>query len=297
MGILDGLEQFGIKADEGMSLYDTPKPAAEAEATAAPAEVEKPTEPKHSEAEFILEKSMRCPVCDRVFKTLQPKSGRVKRLESDPDLRPRCEGIDIMKYNVCCCPGCGYTALSSAKYFETINPVQKKSIEEKVCKNFNPDSIADAYKPDTKEWDYDTAIALHRLSLYNAVVKGAKTSERAYNCLVLSWLLRGKAEEMEKDPEAQDEVAAIKNQEAEYYKQAYEGLTKAVSTENFPIAGMDQTTLDYLLATMAYHYGDMNTASKLLASIITSPATSPKIKDKARDLKDEIIAAIKAGKK
>lgn len=292
MSILGGLEQFGIKADEKLSLYDEPK-AEKAENPGAPAAEQKPV---HSEKEFVLEKTLRCPVCDGVFKTLQPKSGRVKRLESDKDLRPRCEGIDIMKYNVCCCPVCGYTALSSGKFFESINPNQKKLIEEKICKSFDPSSVANAYKPDTKEWDYETAIGLHKLSLYNAVVKGAKTSEKAYNCLVIAWLLRGRAETLEGDPGQKDEYDALKAEEEEYYKEAYEGLYKAVSTENFPIAGMDEMTLNYLLATMSFHYGKTDTAAKLLASIIQSPATTQKIKDKARDLKDEIIAAIKAGK-
>ncbi len=289
MGILGGLEKFGIKADEKIDLYEDPK-----KATAQPAEgAAASAEPvKKSESEFVLDKSIRCPVCDKVFKTLQPKSGRIKRLESDRDLRPRCEGIDIMKYNVNCCPSCGYTALSSSKYFETINANQKKLVQEKICKSFDPKSVADAYKPEVREWDYDTAIALHQLSLYNAVVKGAKTSEKAYNCLVLAWLLRGKAESLAKDPEAKDEVEQCKAQEKEYYKEAYEGLNKAVATENFPMAGMDQSTVDYLLATMAFQMGDNSAATRNLSRIITSPATNSKIKEKARDLKDEIIASI-----
>lgn len=288
MGILGGLEKFGIKADEKIDLFADPKkPAAQAAESSAAAE---PV--RKSESEFVLEKTLRCPVCDKVFKTLQPKSGRVKRLESDRDLRPRCEGIDIMKYNVNCCPFCGYTALSSSKYFETINANQKKLVQEKICRSFDPKSVADAYKPEVREWDYDTAIALHQLSLYNAVVKGAKNSEKAYNCLVLAWLFRGKAESLAKDPEAKDELAKCKAQEKEYYKEAYEGLNKAVATENFPMAGMDQSTVDYLLATMAFQMGDNSAATRSLSRIITSAATSTKIKEKARDLKDEIIASI-----
>ena len=288
MSILGGLEKFGIKADEKIDLFEDPKKAA-----AQAAESSTAAEPvKKSESEFVLDKSIRCPVCDKVFKTLQPKSGRVKRLESDRDLRPRCEGIDIMKYNVNCCPFCGYTALSSSKYFETINSNQKKLVQEKICKSFDPKSVADAYKPEVKEWDYETAIALHQLSLYNAVVKGAKNSEKAYNCLVLAWLFRGKAESIAKDPEAKDEYTKLKEQETEYYKEAYEGLNKAVSTENFPMAGMDQSTVDYLLATMAFQLGDTGAATRTLSRLITSQTANSKIKDKARDLKDEIIASI-----
>ena len=86
MSILGGLEQFGIKADEKLSLYEDPK-AAKAE-TPADGGAGQAQPVKHSESEFVLEKTIRCPVCDGVFKTLQPKSGRVKRLESDKDLRP-----------------------------------------------------------------------------------------------------------------------------------------------------------------------------------------------------------------
>ena len=134
MSILGGLEKFGIKADEKIDLFEDPK-----KAEAQPTEGAAAAEPaKKSESEFLLEKTLRCPVCDKVFKTLQPKSGRVKRLESDRDLRPRCEGIDIMKYNVNCCPFCGYSALSSSKYFETINANQKKVVQEKICRRCTP---------------------------------------------------------------------------------------------------------------------------------------------------------------
>ena len=44
---------------------------------------------------FLLEKGIRCPVCDKVFKTKMIKNGRVKRLESDKDLR-RVIGILIL---------------------------------------------------------------------------------------------------------------------------------------------------------------------------------------------------------
>lgn len=292
MGLFDGLRK-GTTASAPAQTTPAPKqePAAPVE------EVKKEAPPKRPEAEFVLEKTAHCPVCDKVFKTLSPKSGRVKRLESDNDLRPRCEGIDIMKYNVICCPQCGYTALTTGGYFESILPVHKKMIREQITPSFDPDSVAGMYPPECKEWDYDTAIDLHMRSLKNALVKNAKVSERAYNYLVLSWLLRGKAEELGDSPETTDQVAALQEREQDFYNQAYEGLTAAVSSENYPIAGMDQTTLDYLLATMSYRFGKLDVASKLLASILQSPSTSPKVKDKARDLKDEIIAAIKAGKK
>jgi len=295
MNLFSGLEKLGIKPAEDVKLYEE-KPKEEPKAEKKK-QVEEKKPVVHSEYEFLLEKSVRCPVCEKVFKTLNVKSGRVRRKESDKDLRPRCVDIDIMKYNVNCCPNCGYTALNSNGYFESILPVHKKAIKEKICATFDPSSVANAFKDDVKEWDYDTSLALHKLSLYNAIVKGAKTSEKAYNCLVLSWLLRGKAETLEGDESKKDELEMVRAEEADFYKEAYEGLMKAMSEESFPIAGMDQTTYEYLIATMSVHYGKYDVASKLLASILQSQVAGAKIKDKARDLKDEIIAAIKSGKK
>ena len=50
-----------------------------------------------SQIKIIVEKGLRCPVCDKVFKTKMIKSGRIKRMEPDKDLRPRHEYIDTLK--------------------------------------------------------------------------------------------------------------------------------------------------------------------------------------------------------
>lgn len=286
MGIFSGLEKFGLEADEDLQLFEEEKAAVSAETETK--EVKK--EPQ--EAEFLLEKAVRCPVCDRVFKTLMVKNGRVKRLESDRDLRPRHQYIDTLKYNVSSCPNCGYTALHT--YFDSVTQIQSKLISEKICCNFQPDTEE---KELPKQWDYEKAIEYHKLSLFNAIVKKAKVSEKAYNCLMLAWLLRGQIEKMPSETEIdKQKIADAKKDEESFYKQAYDGFTKAISTEMFPMCGMDQTTVEYLLATMAYHYGQLEIASKCLANIITSPSASRNVKNKALDLKDEIIARIRGSK-
>lgn len=91
-------------------------------------------EPVHSETEFLLDKSIRCPVCDNVFRTRMVKTGRVKRMEPDFDLRPRFQYIDTNKYDVSSCPQCGYTAMN--RYFTHLSTGQVKMIEEGVCHKF-----------------------------------------------------------------------------------------------------------------------------------------------------------------
>ena len=87
----------------------------------------------------------------------------------------------------------------------------------------------------------------------------------------------------------------MEQQEA-FYNQAYEGFLKAVSTEMFPMCGMDQTTVDYLLAVMSKHFKRYDTASKCISRILSTSSASKKMKDRAFDLKEEIIREIKDSK-
>ncbi len=80
--------------------------------------------------------TVRCPVCDKEFKTKMVKAGKVKRLEPDADLRPRQQYVDSLKYDVASCPNCGYTSLN--RYFEHITMGQIKLIKEQISRNFHP---------------------------------------------------------------------------------------------------------------------------------------------------------------
>lgn len=289
MNLLSGLEKFGLSADGAMNIFEEEKATTKAAAGGEQQGAKQEAEP--TEADFLLDKHVRCQMCEKTFAVKSVKNGRVKRLEPDRDLRPRHAYIDTLKYSVLSCPHCGYTAL--ARSVGDLTSVQRKLIQENICDKFKetPQEEMDFYS-------YDYAIERYKLALFNSIAKKGKTSEKAYICLCMSWLLRGKAEEMEKDKEKNDQAAidAVRKEEAAYYDQAYEGFMKAVSSEQFPMVGMDQSTVDFLLASMSYRLGKLEVASKLIGSIITSPAANSRMKDKAHDLKEEIINAIKTGK-
>ena len=284
MNLFEGLEKFGLKAQNVGGLFEEEKKTGAGSASGEAVE-EIPTEDT-----FLLEKGVRCTVCDKGFKAKMIKSGRIKRLESDPDLRPRYQYIDTIKYDVLSCPNCGYTAIN--RYFDHLPSVQIKLIKEQVCANFKPTGEAE---PAT--YDYDTAIGRYKLALYTTMVKKGKTSEKAYSCLKIAWLYRGKAETLDQaDAAYEATLKACKEQEEMFYRQAYEGFMKAVSAEMFPICGMDQNTMDYLLAYMAAHFKDYAVASKCIANILQSQSAQNKIKERARDLKERVVAEIKATK-
>ena len=58
--------------------------------------------------------------------------------------------------------------------------------------------------------------------------------------------------------------------------------------ESYPIAGMDESSLDYLICVLSYEVGDYTTSSKIMSSLLTSTKTPKKIKDKLYDLKQEL---------
>ncbi len=287
MNIFSGLEKFGLKSTESAQLFgDSQKETVKKDNNTVNTEQEEKKDVP-LEQDFILEKTVRCKVCDHVFKTKVIKNGRVRRMESDRDLRPRFQYIDTLKYDVTSCPVCGYTAMN--RYFDHLSSGQIKLIREQIASQFQP-------KDGTSEstYTYDQAIDRYKLSLLNTVVKRGRDSEKAYTCLKLSWLMRAKAETMpEGTPEEKAAKAECKKEEEEFYFQAFEGFQQAIAKEMFPMCGMEQSTVDYLLAYMAYHFQKYEIASKFLASVLTSPSASRRMKDMGLELKEEIIAKLR----
>ena len=273
--IFSGLEKVGLGMFSNMNLYED-----ETGTTAVAAEVAKKQEEdkKTKEKDAIFEKSFRCPVCDNEFKAKAIKAGKARMAGSDMDLRPKYEDIDPLKYDAICCPHCGYAALS--RFFLHVSPAQIKYIRTNITPFFKGiDDKDDIYS-------YDSAITRHELALANAVVKKAKTSEKAYTCLKLAWLKRGKAEKLPADTKDLEKVKTkLKNEEVAYIKKAYEGFIVAMSKEAFPICGMDEWTYIYLVSELAYECEDYVKSLKLLSDLVGSKNASPKLKDKARELR------------
>lgn len=285
--LLSGLGKFGL--DESVSKNIFEDEPAEDKKESAHALVQEPEVPK--EEEFLLLKSIRCPVCDGVFRTIVVKSGRVKRKEPDMDLRPNYEHIDTNKYDVSSCPKCGYTALN--RYFSHLSPLQIKLVKDEFCAKFKTAPT----KPiqEVAAIDYDTAIEHYKLALYATIVKKGKASEKAYECLKIAWLLRGKmelleAEDAEKNKEA---IATARKEYDAFYSQAFDGFVKAIASESYPMCGMDQSTMDLLIAAMAYNLGNYEYSSHFVSGLLVSRTATRNIKERAHEMKELILTKIK----
>ncbi len=276
-GLLSGLEGLGLGNLENMDIYEEPK--------AETVESKKPEEVKADERSLIYDKTYTCPVCDNHFSAKIMKTGKAKLVGTDKDLRPTYEGIDAVKYDVQLCPGCGYAALS--RFFPNVTPGQAKMIRESISKNVR-------LRPyDGEIYTYEDAMERYKLTLVNAVVKKARASEKAYICLKSAWLIRGYLEYLEQTGDNVQDKKALRAQEEEYLLNAFNGFVEARQSETFPMCGMDEITVDYLLAELAFRFKKYDVASKLVATILTSPSANSRMKDKARELKDELLASLK----
>lgn len=274
MSLFQGLDQFGLGKLEEMSVFEEEKTKNEGASEAS-------SVPKIVEEDLLFDKSFTCPVCDEEFHSKMVRTGKVKLLSADTDLRPKYQLVDSLKYDALVCPKCGYAALS--RFFKYMLPAQAKLIKENISKNFS------GLTPTGNTYTYDDAIARHQLALANAVVKKAKPSEKAYTCLKMAWLFRGKAETLPKETPNYDEtIKELKAGETELLTNAYDGFMNAFSKESFPMCGMDETTVTYLIADLARRTGKFEEASRWISRVLTSRQANERIKNKARDIKELI---------
>ena len=278
-GLLSGLGSFGLEGLEDMELFEEEK---KQEKTV---EAEKAQKPEVKEEEYLFDKTFQCPVCDKKVTARTIRTGKVRLIGADPDMRPRYEQTDPLKYDVIMCDRCGFTALT--RFFTYMTPTQKKAIKEKISQNFKAPEVKATYT-------YEEALERYKMALACSIIKGAKASEKAYICLKMGWLCRSYGESLDKKtPGYADMKKEIDEMENAFLHNALDGFVAAVASESFPICGMDEVTVDYLMATLAARFGKYDVASKLISSVLSSHSANSRMKDRARDLKEQVLLKIR----
>ncbi len=283
MGLLSGLGGLGLGGLENMDIFeDEEKEKENLKAKAAAAA-------QIGEKDIVFDRTYTCPVCELSFTSKTVKSGKAKLIGTDMDLRAKYDIIDPGKYDVVLCPQCGYAALT--RFFDKVTQVQIKLIREKISSTVQIPEYNDPI------YTYKEALERYKLALVNAVVKKAKASEKAYICLKTAWVTRGYRESIKAEGTSDEKLAAqLEKQEDELLQNAYKGFVEARQNESFPICGMDEVTVDYLLAVLAVKAKKYDVASRMIASVLASSAANPRMKDKARDLKEQVLVELKKNK-
>lgn len=272
--MFSGLEAFGLGNLSEIDIYEDK----EKENAKKSMENDKPA---FSEEDNIFDKTFACPSCDKEFRTKQIKSGKVKLLTLDTDLRPIYQYMDPLKYDAILCPNCGFAALN--RFFKYVTQAQAGLIKKNISAAFR------GIKESGNIFSYDDAIVRHKLALVNAIVKKAKTSERAYTCLKTAWVIRGKAESLPKDTQDYKKLIEDMNkEELDFISKAYLGFDEAFGKETFPMCGMDEITITLLMADLARRIGNFDEAGRWISKVLISREANERIKQKAREIKDMI---------
>ena len=282
-GLLSGLGELGLGNLEKMELYEEP------ELKDSPNKTDAKAVPVVAEEDFLFDKTYECPVCYKTIKERTLKTGKARVIKTELNLRPVCEHIEPLKYDVIVCPHCGYAAVS--RYFGHITSSQSKVIKENISKAYHG---SNEWKP---VYTYEEALSRYRLCLVNTIVKKGKASEKAYICLKAGWLLGSMQDNMPVTEENYEEkLKECKQQEREFLKNALEGLISARQNEDLPICGMDQTTVEYLIAVLAMEFEQYEVSGRLIANILLSPSANERMKERAREVKDLLAAKVREKK-
>ncbi|WZL80366.1 DUF2225 domain-containing protein [Vallitaleaceae bacterium 9-2] len=234
---------------------------------------------------YIYQRKVDCPICKHSFQTSTVRTGRVRFQGTELDLRPLYMGFDPIPYEVTVCNYCGYAAIN--KYFKTVSDAKKRAIIENITRNY----IGHKYN---EILTYEEAVERYKLVLLNSAVGGDGNGIKAYICLKISWLYRGWQESI-KASENQNEalLKKLKTYEIVFVEKAYEGFKLAYSNETLPIMGIDDMTMEYIIAELARRLGDVRIAKQWLGKVIGHPDVSKRLRDKVYDVKELINEHIK----
>lgn len=212
-------------------------------------------------------KTIKCPVCKKETEIPYPRKGSFRSNKTDTDFMKYYEGLDLSFYSISYCSECGYAALSSS--FDDITENQRELIIEKISSKWSDDLTKE-------EYTIDDAIKLHKLALLNAMVKEAKSGEKALLCLRLSWLYRLKGD---------------KENESRFQKSAVMSFESAYQTETLPIGGLDKWHLLYLIGELYRRLGNMEKANIYFGQVLSSTSVPYKLKEMVRDMRELIKEA------
>ena len=232
------------------------------------------------ETDYIFDKTIKCDVCGKEFKTKQVRTGKARFIGTDDILKPPYEGIDTCKYDIRMCPHCGYAA--SLRLFGHHTEKQRQAVRDNVSSRFT------AKEPETETYSYERAVKRCKMAMLTEMVTGGKISESAYLCLKLAWIYRGEIQEAKANGAAQERISMYEKYEKEYLEDAYRGFKQARETEYPPIAGMDENTITYLLTSIGIHCGKIDEARRYGSALLISRTASMKLKNKTIDVLETI---------
>ncbi|MCL2058785.1 MAG: DUF2225 domain-containing protein [Oscillospiraceae bacterium] len=222
----------------------------------------------------IYSKSFKCPACDADSKVPAVRSSHIRLTRSDTDFMPIYKDPNPLYYFAVFCTHCGYAAIASS--IKKLSAAQKKLFHEKIGSSWKFDKKYPVY------YDPQTAIEIHKLALYNAVVSGEKEGVKSILSLHIGWLYRI--------------LEDIEN-EMVFLRTAREGFERTFANEPAPVGGLDASSMQYLIGELSRRVGDYSGALNWFKLVLVDRNAKQRVKDLALEQKDRIMAYYASGGK
>jgi uncharacterized protein (DUF2225 family) len=256
--IFGGLGRFGLNDAEAAQVFSV--------AEESKPEREKKIAEQDDPESGIYMRSFKCPICGAEAKIPAIRSSYLRLIKNDSDFMPVYKDPNPLFYFITFCKLCGFAAMSAT--IRELTEKQKKLIREKIGASWNYDKKLPDY------YDIHTAIEIHKLALYNAVVARLKESAKSIISLHIAWLYR---------------IMGDEKSELLFMNTAREGFERAYLNESDPNASLDKNSLQFLIGELYRRTGNMTGALNWFKLVLFDRDAKKKIKDYARDQKDWIM--------
>ena len=214
---------------------------------------------------YLFKKTVTCPVCNSVFKSIcvKSKTSRIESKDSDFFIRytPK---VNPYFYDVWLCNSCGYAAMKSD--FEHIRNFRKNMVKSNITPKWTPRDYPETF-------DEKMAIERYKLALLNAMLISSPESTKAMIALKIAWMYR---------------LLEDHDSELSFLKQAVQGFINTYQYEHLPVYGLQKDSLTYLIGELYRKLGDDHEALIWLAKTLGDTNASYKIKEMARTSKNII---------
>lgn len=228
---------------------------------------------------WLYKKEMHCPVCHRDFFDAYPRYTRLRMDYVESDFRPHyVSDIFPFYYDITVCNNCGYAMLTDR--FGELTEGERAKIREVILPKFHSRQYPLLLTKEQAEERY-------KLAQLSASLMYLKDSEYAYFMLRCAWFYKEIRERAEIESNAE---LALNENTLKCYEKAVEHFEKAYISEDFPIRGMNELALAYLITVLNYRLKRMNKVNEWLrecySNVALTSKDNQKIKEKINELRE-----------
>lgn len=191
---------------------------------------------------FTVEK--KCPVCGETTRVVKVKS-KLLAERTDEDFCVHYKEFNPYFYKIWFCEHCGFAA-DEKTFLGSIPLMHKRKIQEFLnSRKLGLKFVEERQVPD--------AVASFKLAIFYAELTGQSLAKRAGLYLELGWIYRASEE---------------KEREDEMLERAISLYDRSLMTERYPINGLSDNTVIYLIGALYYRLHDFEKSTQYLSRII-----------------------------